>query len=234
MRFKGSCPRVLSQFRVQCGLHWASLFRPVPPWSLKQEATSPAVPYACRRNYFYILNLEHLYQTMPFQSPHPDMDTVVLHVRSLPNCHDQQKRGPSGTYPLPPAQRRDSVPAGDRDSSQGGSFVGSTIQGQNSTTSSTLNSSHVADITQHMTSATSATLRQSIYTPTATPDTIICSTSAHRGTSQTDSTGGIECNPASGIASTPTPPSSFENQCTPIPNPEARAIITNPLWTQPT
>jgi hypothetical protein len=39
----------------------------------------------------------------------------------------------------------------------------------------------------------------------------------------------VASSPASGIASTPTPLSGLENLPTPIPNPEARAIITNPL-----
>jgi hypothetical protein len=44
----------------------------------------------------------------------------------------------------------------------------------------------------------------------------------------------VVSSPASGIASTPTPLCPFENLPTPIPNPEAHAIITNPLQTQDT
>jgi hypothetical protein len=171
---------------------------------------------------------------MPSQSPHPDTTPVVRNVRSLANRQNQQKRGPSGNSQLPPAKRRVSVPAGERDTSQGGSSVPSTIQGQNSTPLSSLNNSRVADITQRVASTPSATLRRSINTPTATPVTSSRSTPAPGGTLQTDSTRRVVSSPASGIASTPTPLSGLENLPTPIPNPEARAIITNPLRTRAT
>ena len=58
---------------------------------------------------------------------------------------------------LPHAKGRISVQAGERDSSQGGSSVTSTIEGQNSTLSTSLNNSEVADITQCVTSTPSAT-----------------------------------------------------------------------------
>ena len=58
---------------------------------------------------------------------------------------------------LPHAKRHVSVPAGARDSFQGGSCVASTIQGQNSTPSSLLNNCRFADITQRGTSILSAT-----------------------------------------------------------------------------
>ena len=166
---------------------------------------------------------------MPSQSTHPDTTPVVRNVRSLANRQNQQKRGPSGNSQLPPPKRRVSVPAGERDSSQGGSSVRSTIQGQNSTPSSSLNNSRVADITQRVTSTPSATQRLSIITPTATPGTSSRNTPAPSGTIQTDSTCRVVSSPASGIGSTPTPLSGLENLPTPIPNPEARAIITNPL-----
>jgi len=51
---------------------------------------------------------------------------------------------------------------------------------------------------------------------------------------QTHSTRLVVSSPASGIASTPTSLSGLENLRTPIPNPEARAIITNPLRTRAT
>jgi len=54
------------------------------------------------------------------------------------------------------------------------------------------------------------------------------------GRSQTDSMRRVVSSQASGIASTPTPPSGFENLPTRIPNPEARAIITNPVRTRAT
>jgi hypothetical protein len=171
---------------------------------------------------------------MPSQSTHPDTTPVVRNVRSLANRQNQQKRGPSGNSQLPPPKRRVSVPAGERDSSQGGSSVRSTIQGQNSTPSSSLNNSRVADITQRVTSTPSATQRLSIITPTATPGTSSRNTPAPSGTIQTDSTRRVVSSPASGIASTPTPLSGLENLPTPIPNPEARAIITNPLRTRAT
>ena len=171
---------------------------------------------------------------MPSQSTHPDTTPVVRNVRSLANRQNQQKRGPSGNSQLPPAKRRVSVPAGERDSSQGGSSVRSTIQGQNSTPSSSLNNSRVADITERVTSTLSATQRRSIITPTATPGTSSRNTPAPSGTIQTDSTRRVVSSPASGIASTPTPLSGLENLPTPIPNPEARAIITNPLRTRAT
>jgi hypothetical protein len=92
-----------------------------------------AVAYACRGYYSYLLKVEHLFRNMPSQSPHPDTTTVVRNVGSLANRQNQQMRGPSGKSQLLPAKRRVSVPACERDSSQGGSFVPSTIEGQNST-----------------------------------------------------------------------------------------------------
>jgi hypothetical protein len=121
------------------------------------------------------------------------------------------------------------MPAGDMDTSQGGSSVPSTIQGQNSTPLSSLNNSHVADITQCVACTPSARLRRSINTPTAMPVTSSRSTPAPGGTLQTDLTRRVVSSPASGIASTLTPLSGLEMLPTPIPNPEARAIITNPL-----
>jgi len=135
-----------------------------------------------------------------------------------------------GNSQLPAAKRRFSVLAGERNSSQGGSSVASTIQGLNSVPSSSLNNSRVADITQHMTSIQSAIQRGSINTPTATPVTRSHSTPAPGGTS-------IRCvvsSPAFGIAITPTSLSGLENLPTPIPGPEAFTIMTNPLQTRAT
>jgi hypothetical protein len=171
---------------------------------------------------------------MPSQSTHPDPTPVVRNVRSVANRLNQQKRGPSGNSQIRPPKRRVSVPAGERDSSQGGSSVCSTIQGQNSTLSSSLNNSRVADITQCVTSTPSATQRLSIIPPTATPGLSSRNTPAPSGTIQTDSTRRIVSSPASGIASTPTPLSGLEILPTLIPNPEARAIITNPIRTPAT
>jgi len=160
---------------------------------------------------------------MPSHSPHPVTSPVVRNLRSGQN---QQKHGPSGYSQLPPAKRRVSVPAGERDSAQGGSSVASTIQGQNSTPSSSLNNSRFADITP------SPTQRRSIITPTARPSTSSRNTPAPSGTSPTESTRRVESSPASGIASTPTPLRGLEILRTPNPAPEARAIITNPLQTR--
>jgi len=80
-----------------------------------------------------------------------------------------------------------------------------------------------------VTSTQSARQRQSINTPTATPSTSSRSTPEPRGTS----THHVVSSPASGIVITPTPLSNLENLPTPIPDPEARATLTNPLCTRP-
>jgi hypothetical protein len=126
------------------------------------------------------------------------------------------------------------VLAGEKDSSQAGSSVPSTIQGQNCTPSSSLNKSRDAENNQHLTSTPDTTLRRSLNGPTATPGTSTHSTPTHGGTSQTDSVRRVVSIPASGIASTPTHLSGLENLPTPIPNPGACAIITNPLRTRAT
>jgi len=174
--------------------------------------------------------VEYQYWTIPSQSPHHYTTPVVRNVRSLANGQNQPKNGPSGNSRLQPAQRCVSGPAGERDFSQGRSSVASTIEGQNSIPSSSVNNSRVADITQRVTSTSSATKRQSIHTPTATMVTSSRNTPAPRRTS----TRRIVSSPAFGIAITPTPLSGLENQPTPIPNPEARAIITNPFRTRAT
>jgi len=194
----------------------------------------PAVGYAGRGHYSNVLNIEHLYRTIPSQSPHPDTTPAIRNVRSLANHQKQQTCGPLGNSQLPPADRRVSVPAGERDTSPGGSSIPSTIQGQNSTPLSSLNNSRVADITEHVASTPSTTLRRSINTPTATQGRSRRSTPAPRGTLHTDSTRHIESRPSSGIASTPTPLRGLEDLPTPIPNPEARTIITNALRTRAT
>jgi len=171
---------------------------------------------------------------MSSQSPHPITTPVVRNVQSLATHQNQQKHGPSGNSQLPPAKTHVSVPAGERDTSQGGCSVPSTIQSQNSTPLSSLNNSRVADITQHVASTLSATLRLSLNTPAATLGTSSCSTPVPGGTLQTDSTHRIVFSPASGIASTPTPLSGLENLPTPISKSEAHAIITNPLRTRAT
>jgi len=171
---------------------------------------------------------------MPSQCPHPVTSPVVRHVRSCSNSQNQRKRGPSGNSQLPGAKRRVSVPPGERDSSPGESSVASTIHGQNSTPSSSMNNPRVADITQHVTSTPSGTHRRSIITPTTTPGTSSINTPAPSGITQTDSTRHIVSSPASCIASTPTLLSGLENLPTPILNLEASAICTNPLRTRAT
>ena len=198
------------------------------PWSFKYESTSPAIAYACRGNYSYILNIEHLYRTMPSQSPHPGMTPVVQIVQK------HHKRWSLGNSQLPPTNRRASAPAGERNSSQGRSSVSSTIPGQNSTPSSSLNNSSMEDITQHVTVTPSATQRRSMIASTAMLGASSCSTPTPGGTSQTDSTHCILSSLASGIASAPTPLRGLQNLPTPISNPEVRATITNPLRTQAT
>jgi len=165
---------------------------------------------------------------MPSQSNHPDRAPVIRIVQK------QQKHRPSGNSQLPPAKTHVSALAGERDSSQGGSSVASTIPGQNCTPSSSLNNSGVADITQGVTSTPSATPRQSIIPPTAMLGTSSRTTPAPGGTSQTDSMHRVVSSLESGIASTLPPLCGLENLPTPIPNPEAHVTITNPLRTQAT
>jgi len=171
---------------------------------------------------------------MPSQSPHPDTTLVVWNVWSLANRQYQQKCRTSGKSQLLPAKKHVSIPAGKRDSSQGGSSIPSTIQGQNSNPSSYLNNSRIADNTQYMTSTPSATQRGSINPPTATPAMSSRNTPVPGGTLQTDPMCCVVSSPASGNACTPTPPSGLENLPTPIPNPEARMFIPNPLQMQST
>jgi len=161
---------------------------------------------------------------MRTQSPHAVTSLVIRNVRSLATRQNQQKRGPLGNSRHHPAKRLVSALSGERDSSRGGSSTASTIHGQNSTPSSLLNNSRIADITL------SATQWRSIPTPTATLGTSSRNTPAPSGTSQIDSTRHVVPCPASGIANSPTPLSSLVNLPTPIPNPEACAIIPNPLW----
>ena len=163
---------------------------------------------------------------MPSQTTHPAMSPVVRNVRSLANCQNEQKGGPSGNSQLPATKRHVSVPAVERDSSHGWSSVASTIQGQNSTPSSSLHNSRIAVITP------SATQLQSMISTTAMLGTSSRNTPAPSETSQTDSTRRVVSSPACGIASTPTPPSGLENLPTRIPDPEACAIIPYLVQTQ--
>jgi hypothetical protein len=167
----------------------------------------------------------------PSQSPHPIMFLVVRNVRSLANCQYQQKHAPSGNSQLPSDYKSVSVPAGEWDSSQGGSSVASTIHGQNSTPSSSRDNSHIADITQCVTSTPSATQRRSIITPTTMPGSSSHHTPAPSRTTQSKTMCRVVSSPTSGIASTPIPLSSLENLPTPISNPAANGIITHPQQT---
>jgi hypothetical protein len=85
-----------------------------------------------------------------------------------------------------------------------------------------------------VTSTTSATQQRSIITPTTTVVTSSHNTPAPSGTIQTDSTHCVVSSPASDIARSCTPHSGLDNLPTHIPNPEARAVITNPLRTRAT
>ena len=120
---------------------------------------------------------------MPSHTAHPCPTPVVQNDWILTKQQNQQNRGPSGSYQLPPASRRISVPVGERDSSQGGSSVASTMQSQNCNPSSALNNSRVADITQCITSSPSGTQRLSNQTATAMPHTSSWGTPASWGTS---------------------------------------------------
>jgi hypothetical protein len=72
--------------------------------------------------------------------------------------------------------------------------------------------------------------RRSIHSPTATLGTSSRTTPASGGTS----TRRVVSSHASCIVITPTPLRGLENLTTPIPHPEAHAIITNPLCTPAT
>jgi hypothetical protein len=162
---------------------------------------------------------------MHCQSPHHDKTLFVRNIRSLANCQNHQTHRPSGSSQLPPAKSPSSVPVGERDSTEGESSLPCTICDQNSTLSSSLNNSRVADLNQCVTATLSVTQRRSMNTPTATPDTSHRSTTACGGTSMQRI---VSCL-ASGIVITPTPHQGLENLPATIPNPEARSIITNPL-----
>jgi hypothetical protein len=171
---------------------------------------------------------------MSSQSTHPDTRPVVCNVRSLANQQNQQKCGATGNSQLPPPIRPITVPAGNRDCPSGQISVPSTIQGQNSAPSSALNNFRVADISQPSTTTPSPTQRWSIISLTATPGTSSRNTTAPSGGIHTDSMCHVESSPASGIASTPTPPCGHPNLPTPIRNAEAQAIIAHPLQSRAT
>jgi len=156
-----------------------------------------------------------------FPKPSPRHDSGRTKCLKYYKFLESTKCALSGNSELLPANRHVRVPAGEKNSSQGGSFVPSTIQGYNSTSPSSLNNSRAADITERVTSTPSAALQWSIHMPITTPDTSSHSTPAPGGTLQTDSMHLIVSSPVSGIASTPTSLSGLANLPTPIPNPEA-------------
>ena len=82
------------------------------------KKSSPAIASACRGNDSNLVNVEHLYRSMPSHSPHPDTTLVRCNVRSLTNRENLHKGGPSGNCQLPPAMRLFSVLDGKRDFSQ--------------------------------------------------------------------------------------------------------------------
>jgi hypothetical protein len=93
-----------------------------------------------------------------------------------------------------------------------------------------LNKSHIAQITQCVTSTLSATLRRSIKTLPGTPVTSIPRTPAPGVTTMHRI---LSC-PVFGIAITPTPLRGLKTLPTPIPNPDAQQAITNPVRTRAT
>jgi len=173
MLFKGSHPPVLSRPRVLLNLHCASLLCWIHPLPVKSECISPAVVYSCRGHCSYILHVKHLFWPMLSQSSRPDTTPVVWNIQSLGNHQNEWKHAPARNTQLPHAKRCISVPAGERDSSQGVSSVASAIQDQNSTPSSWQNNSRITDITQPVASTLSTTPWRSVCTPTATPGTTV-------------------------------------------------------------
>jgi len=120
---------------------------------------------------------------MHSHSPQPNRTLVRRNVRSIVDRRNEHNGEPSGNCQLPPAKRWISVLPGNGDSPQWGSFVSSTIPGDNSTPSSSLNTSLVADVNQRGTSTPSATQQHSMNTPTTMPGTSSHSTAAPGGTS---------------------------------------------------
>jgi len=159
------------------------------------------------------------------------MAPVLLSVQSLANSQIQQSRGPLGNSQHPLAKRCVSVLAGESDMSRRGCSVPCTVQDDNSAPCSSPNNCRVPDIPQRMAFTLCATLRWWKNPPAATPGSSSCSTPATGGTLQTASTRRVASSPASGIATSPNPFSSLEILSTSILNPEARAIVTNPLYT---
>jgi len=171
---------------------------------------------------------------MPSQSRHPDRTADLRNVGTTANSQNHQILGHSGDSQHRPAKGCIWVPACESNSSDEGSSIASTIQGQNSTPSSSLKKSHVADITNCMAFTPAATQQRSISTPTAIPSTSYHSPPVAGGCSQADSTRCVLSSSASGIPCTPTPLSSLENLAMPFPDPEAHATITNSLRPQAT
>lgn len=119
---------------------------------------------------------------MPSQSNHHDTTAVVRSDPSLAKDQNQQKGGLLWNSQYPPAKRFISIPAVEGDSSQEGRSVASTLKYQNSTSSSSLNNSRIADITQRVTSTASATQWRLTSTPTSMAGTSCRSTPTREGT----------------------------------------------------
>jgi hypothetical protein len=162
---------------------------------------------------------------MPYEIPHPDMTPVIQNVLRLVHCLIQQLREASGNSQPLPGKWCVSILAGERDSTQGGSSVVSTIEGTNSSPSSSLNNSRMADISQRVNSTLSGRLQWSINAPTSTPGSKRRCQTAPGGTSKRYV---VFCS-AFGICITPIPLSCVEILPTAIPNAEARAIILKSL-----
>jgi len=222
-----SSPRGLPRTIVVWSSTWSTLCLPlfwISPLALKQVSTLPVIASGCSRSYTCMFNVGYGYQTGLFKSPHPDMTSET--VRSLANRQQHQQGVHRRESQHLPATRCISIPAGERDCSQQGSPVTSTIQAQKYTPSPSLNNSHIADIPQHLTSTLSCTQQLWIYTTTASSGISSHSISPPTGTCQTDSTCRIVSSPTSGIASTPTTLRSVDSLRTPSCNPEAHVIIT--------
>jgi hypothetical protein len=151
------------------------------------------------------------------------MPLVVQNVQHFADHPKHEMCRPSGNSQLLPGNHNVSGPAGKRDSSEAESSICCTIRGRNSTRSSLLNNSHLADITQHVTFTQSASQLSSIDSPTAMLGTSSHSTASPGGASQTALSSCVVSRPASCIGCTCTPLSSHE-ACLPL------SRIPKPRW----
>jgi len=156
---------------------------------------------------------------MPSQCPHPDQTLVVRHDHILANRQNQQRCGRLVKSQRPPPKRFVSIPAGIRDSWDGGNTEACTIQSRNWTQSRLLDTSHVAQIPPWVTSIPSPAPIWLIYTPTARTGN-----PAPGGTSQTDSMRCVVSSPASSMAISPTPLGGIAHQHTTHPYPRSPCV----------